>query len=250
MTDEIKVEHPDTHPGVCVLRFDRPGKKNALTQAMYRTLNAALDAAEALDSVRAIVFLGSEGCFSAGNDLADFAVMAKGGAVAGEILGFLERLVRGRKPLLSGVDGLAIGIGTTLTLHCDLTIASERALFRTPFVDLALVPEAGSSLLLPRLIGHQRAFAMLCAGLPMSGAEALQAGLVARLVPSDTLEAETLALAAALAAKPPEALRLSRSLLRGQTAELVARIEEEARLFAERLQSAEAQDAFRAFLTR
>ncbi|MFP5075934.1 crotonase/enoyl-CoA hydratase family protein [Rhizobium sp. YIM 134829] len=250
MTDEITIDHPSDHPGVRVLRFNRPQKKNALTQAMYRSLNAALDEAEASDAVRAIVFLGSEGCFCAGNDLADFATMATGSAVGGETLGFLRRLVEGSKPLLSGVDGLAVGIGTTLTLHCDLTVASERALFKTPFVDLGLVPEAGSSLLLPRLIGHQRAFALLCAGLSMSATEALQSGLIARLVPAEVLERETLALAALLASKPPEALRLSRQLLRGDPDKLSARIDEEAALFASRLQSPEAQAAFAAFLNR
>jgi enoyl-CoA hydratase/carnithine racemase len=133
--------------------------------------------------------LGTEGCFSAGNDLNDFLAAAMGGGMGTEILDFLYALVNAEKPVVSGVDGLAIGIGTTIHLHCDLTIASSRSQFRTPFVDLALVPEAASSLVAPRLMGHQRAFAMLAAGEAFSAAEAKEAGLIWKVVEPGEVDA-------------------------------------------------------------
>lgn len=246
--DTILIEQPD--PQIRVIRLNRPAKKNAITRAMYLRMTAALNQADADASVRVIVFLGSPGCFSAGNDVADFADMAMKQGLGTEVLGFLHALVTVKKPLVSGVDGLAIGIGTTLNLHCDLTLVSTRTVMRTPFVDLALVPEAASSLLVPRRIGHQRAFALLAAGLPLSADEAVAAGLVWKAVEAGDLEEETLATAAMLAAKPPEALRIARDLLHGDRQETLSRIDEEAAHFAARLKSAEAQAAFMAFLAR
>jgi enoyl-CoA hydratase/carnithine racemase len=250
MTDHILVERPAAHPGVQIIRFNRPDKKNAITRAMYQAMTEGLTAADGTPDIRATAFLGTEGCFSAGNDLGDFLAVAIGGGMPREVIDFLYALVRSAKPVVSGVDGLAIGIGTTMHLHCDMTVASARSQFRTPFVDLALVPEAASSLLAPRIMGAQRAFAMLAAGEPFSGDEARDAGLVFKVVEPHQVEAETLSLAAKLAAKPPEALRLSRDLIRGDREEIIARIDEEARHFAARLQSAEARAAFEAFLRR
>lgn len=251
MTDHIIVEQPSTHPGVQLIRFNRPEKKNAITRAMYRTMADALNAANADPAIRVTALLGTEGCFSAGNDLNDFLAAAIGGGGLGqEILDFLYALVNAEKPVVSGVDGLAIGIGTTIHLHCDLTIASSRSQFRTPFVDLALVPEAASSLVAPRLMGHQRAFAMLAAGEAFSAEEAKEAGLVWKVVESGEVDAMTLGLAAKLAAKPPEALRIARDLTRGDRGEIIARIDEEARYFSARLKSAEARAAFEAFMRR
>jgi enoyl-CoA hydratase/carnithine racemase len=246
--DAIRIERPD--PAIRAIRLNRPAKKNAITRAMYARMTAALLQAEADDAVKVTVFLGVDGCFSAGNDVGDFAQMAMGGAIGTEVMAFLHALANARKPLLSGVDGLAIGIGATLHLHCDLTLASPETVFRTPFVDLGLVPEAASSLLVPRLVGHQRAFALLVAGLPITADEAVAAGLIWKVVPAHALEAETLAAAAMLAAKPPEALRIARHLLRGGPEDIHARIDTEAALFSERLRSPEAQAAFRAFLAR
>ncbi|MBW8283310.1 MAG: enoyl-CoA hydratase/isomerase family protein, partial [Rhizobium sp.] len=154
MTDHILIERPQAHPGVLVIRFNRPDKKNAITQAMYARMTEGLLEAEDDAAIRTVAFLGTEGCFSAGNDMADFLAFAMAGAV-GEpaAFGFLKALWSVSKPVVSGVDGLAIGIGTTIQMHCDLTIASDRSLFKTPFVDLALVPEAGSSLLAPKMMG-------------------------------------------------------------------------------------------------
>ncbi len=155
-----------------------------------------------------------------------------------------------KKPIVSGVDGLAIGIGTTLNLHCDLTVASSRSLFKTPFVDLALVPEAASSLLVPRIAGHQRAFALLAAGEGFSAEQAMAAGLIWKVVPEADVEAETLKIAANLASKPPQALKIARDLVRGDVDAIRARIDEEIVHFAAQLQSSEARAAFEAFMRR
>ncbi|KQY19910.1 crotonase/enoyl-CoA hydratase family protein [Rhizobium sp. Root482] len=250
MTDDVLIERPDAYPGVEVIRLNRPAKKNAITRAMYAKMAQALNAAASDDAVRATAFLGTEGCFSAGNDMADFMAFAMGGTMGGEVLDFLRALAGAQKPLVSGVDGLAIGVGTTLHLHCDLTIASSRSMFRTPFVDLALVPEAASSLLVPRIAGHQRAFALLAAGEPFTAAQALEAGLIWKIVDAEAIETQALTLAAGLAAKSPEALRIARQLIRGDRADVLARIDEEARHFSAQLKSAEARAAFEAFMRR
>jgi enoyl-CoA hydratase/carnithine racemase len=250
MSDHILIDYPENASGIQVIRFNRPEKKNALTRDMYRRMTDALKAADETDSVRVTVFLGTEGCFSAGNDMADFLSFAMSGTMGREVLDFLAALAVSRKPIVSGVDGLAIGVGATVHLHCDLTIASDRSLFKTPFVDLALVPEAASSLIAPRLMGHQRAFAMLAMGEGLSAQEAREAGLIWKVTSPGALETETLATAARLAAKPPEALRIARDLLRGPPEAILARIDEEAGHFARQLKSAEARAALEAFMKR
>jgi enoyl-CoA hydratase/carnithine racemase len=250
MTDHILIEHPETAPSVKVIRLNRAEKKNAITRAMYQAMTDALREGDGDESVRATVFLGSEGCFSAGNDLNDFLAFATGGTMGREVIDFLHTLAAHTKPLVSGVDGLAIGIGTTIHLHCDLTYASMRTEFRTPFVDLALVPEAASSLLAPRLMGHQRAFALLAAGEGFSATAAREAGLVYAVVEPAAVERETLSAAARLAAKPPKALAIARNLIRGTRADVTARIDEEAMHFAAQLKSPEARAAFEAFMSR
>lgn len=246
----IVVEHQQAHPGVMVIRFNRPEKKNAITTAMYDRMTAALHEADNDPAVRAVAFLGTEGCFSAGNDMADFLTYAMGGGGRPAAADFLHALATCEKPLVSGVDGLAIGIGTTIHLHCDMTIASDRSLFRTPFVDLALVPEAGSSLIAPRVMGHQRAFALLAGGEGFSAEQAREAGMIWKVVAPDAVEPQTLALAASLAAKPPHALKIARSLIRGNGDDVVARMDEELVHFTNQLRSAEARAAFQAFMSR
>lgn len=251
MTDHILIECPEAHPGVMVIRLNRPEKKNAITAAMYRKMVAGLEQAAADGAIRVVAFLGSEGCFSAGNDMGDFLSYAmSGSSEPPAAVDFLKALATFEKPLVSGVDGLAIGIGTTLHLHCDLTVASARSLFRTPFVDLALVPEAASSLLAPAVMGQQRAFALLAAGEGFSGEEACAAGLIWKVVPAQEVEAETLAIAAKLAAKPAGALKIARDLVRPSPAAVLARIDAEMVHFAAQLKSAEARAAFEAFLKR
>ncbi|MDR6756170.1 enoyl-CoA hydratase/carnithine racemase [Mycoplana sp. BE70] len=248
MSDHILIDRPETLPGVQVIRLNRPEKKNAITRAMYQTMTDALRAADVDPSIRATLLLGSEGCFSAGNDMAEFLAFAVGGTMGREVVDFLHALAAHTKPLISGVDGLAIGIGTTIHLHCDMTVASPRSLFKAPFVDLALVPEAASSLIAPRLMGHQRAFALLVAGESFSAEEAHAAGLIWKVV--EEVEAEAMEIARRLATKPPEALRAARELLRGNREEIAGRIDEEAHHFAVRLRSAEARAAFEAFMAK
>ncbi len=247
MTDHILVERQGT---VQIIRMNRPDKKNALTRAMYARMSQALAEGDADLAVRVHVFLGVPGAFSSGNDLADFMVVATGGDGGTEVWDFLMALARVQKPIVSGVDGIAVGIGTTLNLHCDLTFATPRTVFRTPFVDLGLVPEAGSSLLVPRILGQQGAFALLGLGEDFSAERAKAAGLIYEVVEEHALEASVLAAAGQIAAKPPEALKIARDLMRGSREVLVARIGEESVHFRERLKSAEARTALTAFMTR
>jgi enoyl-CoA hydratase/carnithine racemase len=247
VTDHILVERQGA---IQIIRMNRPDKKNALTRAMYAKMSKALAEGDADPAVRVHVFLGVPGAFSAGNDLADFLVVATGGDGGTEVWDFLMALARVEKPMVSGVDGIAVGIGTTLNLHCDLTFATPRTVFHTPFVDLGLVPEAGSSLLAPQVLGRQGAFALLglCEGFSAERAKA--AGLIYDVVEESALETAVLAAAGEIAAKPPQALKIARDLMRGSRDELVARIGEESEHFRERLKSAEARAALMAFMTR
>ena len=235
---------------VQVLRMNRPDKKNAITRAMYGVMAAALRSGDADPAIRCHVILGVPGAFSSGNDLADFMTVAMGGEQGMEVFDFLVALATAQKPVVSGADGIAVGIGTTIHFHCDLTFATPRTLFRTPFVDLGLVPEAGSSLLAPVLMGNQRAFALLCLGEGLSAEDAKACGLIHKVSDESGLEADVMAAALAIAAKPPEAMKLSRDFLRGDRSALVSRIEAEGRAFRERLSSDEARQAFVAFMSR
>jgi enoyl-CoA hydratase/carnithine racemase len=247
VTDHILIER---HGAAQIIRMNRPDKKNALTRAMYAKMSAALIAGDADPAVRVHVFLGVPGAFSAGNDLADFLVVATGGEGGDEVWDFLIALAKAEKPMISGVDGIAVGIGTTLNLHCDLTFATPRTVFRTPFVDLGLVPEAGSSLLAPQVLGRQDAFALLALGEGFSAERAKAAGLIYAVVGEEKLEATVLTAAEAVAAKPPQALKIARDLILGSREPLLARIAEESDLFRQRLKSDEARAALVAFMNR
>ncbi len=216
---------------------------------MYAAMTAALTASNTDPAVRVTVFLGSEGCFSAGNDMSDFLAFAMGGSMGSEVIDFLKALATYEKPLVSGVDGLAIGIAPPfISLRSDHRLRSQP--FRTPFVDLALVPEAASSLLVPRIMGHQRAFALLAAGDVFLAPEAREAGLVRAVVAPLAVETETLAAADRLAKKPPEALAIARKLLRGDTSEVLARTTRRRPSLRSAVKSAEARAAFEAFMRR
>jgi enoyl-CoA hydratase/carnithine racemase len=247
MTDHVLVERQGA---IQIIRMNRPDKKNALTRAMYAKMSAALAEGDADPTVRVHVVLGVPGAFSSGNDLADFMIVATGGDGGTEVWDFLIALARVEKPIVSGVDGIAVGIGTTINLHCDLTFATPRTVFRTPFVDLGLVPEAGSSLLAPRILGQQGAFALLGLGEGFSAERAKAAGLIYEVVEEGALEASVLAAAGQIATKPPQALKIARDLMRGSRDDLVARIGEESEHFRERLKSDEARAALTAFMTR
>jgi enoyl-CoA hydratase/carnithine racemase len=246
MTDEIVTTQANR---VCTIRMNRPEKKNALTQPMYAAMTQALSQAQADDAIRCIVLVGGPGAFCAGSDISDFQKRAEGG-LKPVTVDFLHALVRNPKPLLAAVDGLAIGIGTTMLLHCDYVVASAGATFATPFTKLGLIPEAASSLLGPMRMGHARAFALLVMGRPMSAEEAKAAGLVNSVVDPAALEETVLQAAREIAALPAGAVALARKLLRGNIDEVLRRVDAEAMYFKERLQSDEARAAFAAFFTR
>ncbi|MEA3388954.1 enoyl-CoA hydratase-related protein [Sphingobium sp. CCH11-B1] len=233
--------------GVIEIHIDRPDKKNAVTAAMYRAMIAALAQASKRSDVAAVLIAGRGDAFCAGNDLADFMAGPEGAAAA---FAFIQAIAAFDKPIVAAVQGLAVGVGTTMLLHCDLVYAAPDARFVMPFVNLGLVPEAGSSLLAPALLGHAKAAAMLLLGEPLDADAADRAGLVTAIVAAPDLLDHARAKAAALVAKPPRALADTRRLLRGDRGAIAARIEEEATLFRAALGSAEAQEAFAAFLEK
>jgi len=188
--------------------------------------------------------------FCAGNDIGDFMKAAQGGGLGQPILDFLHALVRCEKPVVAAVNGNAVGVGTTMLLHCDYVVAGSAARLSTPFVGLGLVPEAASSLVAPKLMGHARAFALLVMGLPLSAEEAKEAGIVNAVVAPDATDAAALAAAEKIAALPAQGVLMSRRLMRGSVDEIIKRIDDEAEAFKTRLQSQEAQAAFMAFLNR
>ncbi len=237
--------------GVQTIRMARPEKKNALNIAMYQAMYTALEESDRAADVRVRLILGVPGIFTAGNDIADFLEAGQRGPEGlAPVMKFLRALIFSEKPVVAAVDGLAVGIGSTLLLHCDLAYASPEAVFMTPFTDLGLVPEAGSSLIAPQRMGQARAFAFLVAGEPLMAEAAREAGLINAVVSRDALEAHAVAVATKLAAKPREALALSRRLVRGDPALVWARVEAEGRLFAQRLVSDEARQAFQAFMQK
>jgi enoyl-CoA hydratase/carnithine racemase len=253
MIQEIEIATTD---GVQVIRFLRPEKKNALTGAMYAAMSQALGAAETDDAIAAHVFIGSGGVFSAGNDINDFLRRAQAAVAGGDqgiptpSLDFIRRLPKVTKPMIAAVDGLAIGVGATMLLHCDLVYATPAASLRTPFLDLGLVQEAGSSLTAPARLGYPRAFELICLGEPFGAERALAAGLINAVVPADQLEVTALAAARRLAAKPRQALMLSRRLLRQGFPDIGAMIDKEAEAYAVLMGSPEAREAFTAFLEK
>jgi enoyl-CoA hydratase/carnithine racemase len=234
---------------VLELELNRPAKKNALTGAMYRVLIAGLDEAEGDASIGAVLIKGASGVFTAGNDIADFAAAAQSGEEMAA-LDLVRRIAGFSKPIVAAVEGLAIGIGCTLLLHCDLVYVAPDARFSLPFVDLGLLPEAGSSLLLPRRAGMARASAWLLLGEAFSADEALAAGLVNAIIPNVDLSEFAGKKAAALAAKPRAALLQARRFLRGDQDEVTARIEAELVAFKAALATPQAQAALNAFLNK
>ena len=235
---------------VARIRFDRLDKKNAITVQMYAQLGAALAAADADKQVRAVLLSGTAECFTAGNDVADF-LKAPRDPASSPARALFDALPSMKKPVVAAVGGPAIGIGTTLLLHCDLVYAAPNARFQLPFVPLAIVPEFGSTFLLPRIAGYQRAAELLLLGQPFDAKKAHEVGIVTAVVPQENLLAEAEKAAATLASLPPESLRLTKRLLKARYAEpLAATIEEETRLFTERLSSPEAKEAMRAFLEK
>jgi enoyl-CoA hydratase/carnithine racemase len=242
MTDQVRTKIEN---GVLEITWNRPDKKNALSNAMYRTATAALLEASADKAVRVALITSEGDSFTSGNDLADFAAASAGGEppAAGR---FIETIAAFDKPLVAGVPGLAVGVGTTMLLHCDLVYVAETAKLTTPFVNLALTPEAASSLLLPARIGYARAFAMFALGEALTGRQAAEYGLAnVALSAAEVIPAARKA-AAALALRPPGAVMATKRLMR-EGMHLMARVQEESAIFGERLKSAEAREAFAAF---
>ena len=238
------------HEGVLTVTFNRPQKKNAFTHAMYTAATQALVDGDRDPAVRVIALTGAGSSFTAGNDLLDFLAHPPEGEAA-PVFQFLRALIHLEKPCVAAVDGAAVGIGTTLLQHCDFVLASDRARFSLPFINLGLSPEGGSSLLLPRLAGFALASELLMFGEPFDAPTAMRAGLVNRIVPADQLEAVLAERCAALAAKPAESLKVTKRLLREPLrAEVEAALAREATQFLQRLASAEAKEAFSAFLEK
>lgn len=245
MSDQILVSRAD---GVCEVQLNRPEKRNALTLAMYGALTDALNEARADDSIRVVLVSGAGASFTAGNDLNDF--MSQGNFTgSNNAIHFLDTLRGFRKVLIAAVHGQTVGIGVTALLHCDLVVAARSTQMSMPFVKLGLVPEAGSSLLLPRLIGHQRAAELLLLGRPFDAAEALQMGLVNQVTEDASLMDEARKLARTVAQQPPGALLAAKRLLRSETG-LGARIEEELEAFRTQLASEELKTAVQAFFAK
>ncbi len=247
MTEHIKIERKD---GILTLTFARPDKKNALTNAMYGVLADTIVAAETDPSARVILLRGEGDMFTSGNDVGEFAAIATG-AVKGErhVSRFLQALVQSTRPLVAAVQGRGVGIGTTMLLHCDFVVLADNALLSTPFINLALVPEAASTLLMPMRIGYARAYEMFALGEAMDAKTALNLGIANRVVPLDRLHAEAAEVAARLAKLPAGSLAATKRLMRNP-AVLAAQIAAESEHFAQRLTTAEAREAFTAFAER
>ncbi|HEV2146894.1 MAG TPA: enoyl-CoA hydratase [Longimicrobiaceae bacterium] len=247
MSEHVLVE---TRGPVLHLRLNRPEKKNALTVEMYAAMADALAAAEDDPAVRAVLLSAEGDAFTGGNDLADF-LQRPPTDDSSPVLRFLHALIGASKPLVAAVNGLAVGIGTTLLLHCDLVYAGRSARFHLPFVSLGLVPEAGSSLLVPQRVGQARAAELLLLGEPFDAERALEMGIVSAVFPDADLAEKAEERALRLAAQPPAAVRATRALLRrADRAALQDQMREESALFLERLRSPEAREAMQAFLER
>lgn len=247
MTDHVRREMAN---GVLTLTLNRPEKKNALTREMYQALGEAIDGAAVSPEVRCILIQAEGSAFTAGNDLADFAAVNRGdpAAAAARVGGnpLLTALARAVTPIVAAVQGRAVGIGTTLLLHCDLVFVAEDAMLTTPFVNLALVPEAASTRTLPDRIGHVRAFAMFVLGEAATARQAVDWGMANEVCPLEGLRARARAAAEAIAACPASAVRLTKALMRDPAA-LARQMAIEGEHFAAQLQSPEAKEAFAAF---
>jgi len=249
MTQLVSVSDKD---GVRTIRMNRLDKKNALNSEMYAAMAQAIAGANLMRDIRCLLIAGAPGAFCAGHDLKEFQEMAKtGSGLDGPVIGFLHALASCAKPIVAAVRGVAVGIGTTMLLHCDYAVCGTDAKFSTPFVGLGLVPEAASSLLAPRLMGHRRAFALLVMGQPLDPQAAKDCGLVNAIAAPSDVDALALNAAREIAKLPPEAVTASRRLMRGGTTdEIMRRIDEEADHFRDRLRSSEAQAAFETFFNR
>ena len=245
MSEHIRTDLAD---GVLTVVLNRPDKKNAITQAMYAGLSEAVERAKTDGEVRVVLLRAEGDSFSAGNDIGDFIAIGSQTDQPFDmaVFRYLKALADLDKPLVAAVKGRAVGIGLTMLLHCDLVVVAEDALLSVPFVNLALAPEAASSLLLPAAIGHQRAFELFALGEAIDGRTALAWGLANRAVPADQVEATAADLAAKVAARAPNSIRKTKGLMRDAET-LWALMQREGEAFGSQMKSPEAMEAFMAF---
>jgi enoyl-CoA hydratase/carnithine racemase len=235
--------------GILQLGITRPDKLNALTIAMYDALTAGLEMAAQDDSIRVVLLQGTDNCFTSGNDLADFTKNPPEDENS-PVFRFLKAISQFKKPLVAKVSGPAVGIGTTMLLHCDLVYADETAKFRLPFVNLGLCPEAASSYLLPKLVGHLRASELFLLGEAIDAVRAAEMGLVTRIFPHAELTEKVFTKLLQLTQLPPRSVQLTKALLKqNQSRQVAGVMSEEGALFIEQLAQPEAQEALQAFLT-
>lgn len=236
-----------TFNGVATVEIARPEKKNAITQAMYRQLAEAFTAATADNAVRAVLLTGQPGIFTSGNDIEDF-MQRPPDSTESPAFGFMRALIGCDKPVIAAVTGAAIGIGTTMLLHCDFVYVSDEARLAMPFVNLGLVPEFGSSLIVPQLLGNVRAAEKLLLGDPFSAADAVEAGIANAVLPANEVVNHARRIAERFNALPPGAVRETKALMRrSRNPAVLQTIGFEGEVFAKRLRSPEAQEAFSAF---
>ena len=239
-----------TRDRIARIELDRADKKNAITADMYQAMAGALKSAEADRDVRVILIHGKPDCFTAGNDLTDFLQKPPSGGDS-PVFQFLRGISTAAKPVVAAVAGPAIGIGTTMLLHCDFVYAAPNARFQMPFVSLGLVPEAASSLLLPMAAGYLRAAELLLLGKPFTAEKAFAAGIVTEIVPERRLLDHALEVAASLAALPPSSLRMTKALMKSRYASTVVEaMASEGEQFRTQLASAEAKEAMTAFFEK
>jgi enoyl-CoA hydratase/carnithine racemase len=248
MSDAIQFER---ERGLLTLRFNRPDKKNALTRAMYSHLAEALELADSDPEIKAVLITGTTECFTAGNDIADF-IQQPPSNLDSPVFQFMLTLLECRKPVIAAVAGAAVGIGTTMLLHCDLVYVSRDARLRMPFVNLGLCPEFGSSLILPRLLGQAKAAQLLLLGESFSGEQAAQWGIATEALDSgEAALAKAREVALRFESLPPEAVRISKQLMKAADREQLRKaIEEESAQFTQRLRSPEAIAALTGFIRR
>ncbi|MCF1426520.1 MAG: enoyl-CoA hydratase [Shewanella sp.] len=235
--------------GVRIIRFNRPDKRNALTLDMYRQLTEYLIEGEADNAIKVFLICGESHCFTSGNDIRDFMSNGELGP-SHPAVRFLFCLLELKKPMVAAVSGAAVGIGTTLLLHCDLVYADEGALFQLPFVNLALVPEAGASMLLPQLVGYQKAAELLLLGDPFDAHTAKQLGIINDFIAPNELFEYALAVSLKLASKPTSAVQLTKQLMKVNRNKLQHQMYLELEHFGSQLRSEEARERFQAFMNK
>ena len=247
MNEQIAV---DVRDGVQTIRFDRPEVSNALSAEMFEMAAEAVALAERNTSVRAVVVSGMPGVFTCGHDADELRTYADSVKFGDAAIRFMKTFATIDKPVVAAVDGLCAGIGTVLLLHCDLVVASEWSIFSAPFADIGMPPEGGASLLAPMILGYHRAFELLVLGEHFDAQRGLESGLINRVVSPEAVDTVAFDCARALAAKPPEAVRMARRLMRGDRRDVLTRINQEASSFVDLLRSPAALDALTMFTQR